>query len=183
MIMNELIKQDLFRYAGNTSVKSFIKTWSNAPGFRFLYVFRKCSTSKNSLKKLFWRIVLRYYTIKFGIQISYRTKIGKGLHLAHWGNIILSSKTTIGDNCYICQGVTIGKSFRGKKMGHPTIGDEVFVGPNSIIVGNVKIGNNVLIAPLAYVNFDVPDNSIVLGNPGKIIPKENAVEHYIINIV
>ena len=45
---------------------------------------------------------------------------------------------------------------------------------NSIIIGNCKIGNNVLIAPGAFVNFDVPDNSIVIGNPGKIIQRESS---------
>jgi serine O-acetyltransferase len=177
--MHELIKQDLYRYAGNTSFKSFIKMWINAPAFRFLCAFRKSQLSHN----FFWRILLRYYMVKFGIQISHRTKIGKGLHIGHWGNIIVSSKTIIGDNCFLCQGATIGKSFRGKKMGHPVLGNRVYIGPNSVIVGNVIIGNNVLIAPLSYVNFDVPDNSIVLGNPGKIIPKGNAVEGYIINEV
>ena len=43
----------------------------------------------------------------------------------------------------------------------------------------LHIGNNVLIAPNSYVNFDVPDNSIVIGNPGKIIHKDNATEDYI----
>jgi len=41
------------------------------------------------------------------------------------------------------------------------------------------IGNNVLIAPLSYVNIDVPDNSLVIGNPAKIIPKEDATDGYI----
>ncbi len=48
-----------------------------------------------------------------------------------------------------------------------------------MIVGKIKIGNNVLIAANSYVNFDVPDNSIVIGNPGKIIHRENATEGYI----
>ena len=42
------------------------------------------------------------------------------------------------------------------------------------IRGGVNIGDNVLIAPGAFVNFDVPDNSIVLGNPGKIIPRDSS---------
>lgn len=45
---------------------------------------------------------------------------------------------------------------------------------NSIIVGGVTIGNNVLIAPGAFINFDVPDNSIVIGNPGKIITRDES---------
>ena len=79
--------------------------------------------------------------------------------------------------------MTIGFERRGKRMGNPTIGDRVWIGSHAAIVGNVKIGNDVLIAPGAYVNFDVPDNSIVLGNPGKIIKKDNAVEEYVINIL
>ena len=52
---------------------------------------------------------------------------------------------------------------------------------NSIIIGQVNIGNNVLIAPGAFINFDVPDNSIVIGNPGKIIEKESSpTEKYIV---
>jgi len=52
-----------------------------------------------------------------------------------------------------------------------------------VIVGNVTIGDDVLIAPLTYVNFDVPAHSIVMGNPGKIIPRDNATEGYINNRV
>ena len=52
---------------------------------------------------------------------------------------------------------------------------------NSIIVGGVKVGNNVLIAPGAFVNFDVPDNSIVIGNPGQIIRRETSpTDKYIV---
>lgn len=42
-----------------------------------------------------------------------------------------------------------------------------------------RIGDDVLIAPNAYVNFDVPSHSVVVGNPGKIISRENATEGYI----
>ncbi len=59
------------------------------------------------------------------------------------------------------------------------MGNKVWIGSNSVIVGNVKIGNNVLIAPNAFVNFDVPNDSICFGNPAKIIKKENATEGYI----
>jgi serine O-acetyltransferase len=52
-----------------------------------------------------------------------------------------------------------------------------------VVVGNIKIGNNVLIAPNSYVNFDVPDNSIVIGNPGKIIPHENPTKDYILYVL
>lgn len=59
------------------------------------------------------------------------------------------------------------------------IGDEVWIGVNATIVGNIKIGNNVLIAPNSYVNCDIPSNSIVLGNPCIIKPNEHATIDYI----
>ena len=60
-----------------------------------------------------------------------------------------------------------------------TIGNDVWIGANAIVVGRIQIGSDVLIAPGAYVNFDVPSHSIVLGNPAKIVAKENATEKYI----
>lgn len=59
----------------------------------------------------------------------------------------------------------------------------MWIGINAVIVGNIKIGNDVLIAPNSYVNFDVPDHSIVFGNPGMIKQVENATKDYINNKV
>ncbi|MGL6039532.1 MAG: serine acetyltransferase, partial [Soonwooa sp.] len=61
--------------------------------------------------------------------------------------------------------------------------DEVWIGPNAVIVGGITIGNNVLIAPNAYVNMDVPANSVVIGNPAQITPNNMATEGYINNKV
>ena len=81
----------------------------------------------------------------------------------------------------IAQGVTIGQANRGERIGVPEIGDEVWIGTNAVIVGHIKIGNNVLIAPNAYVNTDVPSNSIVIGNPAQITPNKKATNGYINN--
>jgi serine O-acetyltransferase len=125
------------------------------------------------------KLMLHHYTIKYGFQIG--GKIGKGFYIGHFGTIIVSNNSVIGKNCNIATGVTIGASRRGLKKGAPVLGDYVWIGTNAIIVGGITIGSDVLIAPGAYVNFDVPDHSIVLGNPGKIIPRENATEGHINN--
>lgn len=119
------------------------------------------------------------YMYKYGIQIPTPTKIGEGCYIGHFGNIIINEKAVIGNNCNIAHGTTIGKANRGKLMGNPVIGNKVWIGTGSVIIGNIKVGNNVLIAPLTYVNFDVPDNSVVVGNPAKVIPREDATEGYI----
>ena len=90
-----------------------------------------------------------------------------------------TTKVKIGKNCNIMHGVTIAQANRGKHVGVPEIGNEVWIGTNAVIVGKIKVGNNVLIAPNVYLNTDVPDNSVVVGNPAQIISKLNATEDYI----
>lgn len=73
------------------------------------------------------------------------------------------------------------KDISGRVRGVPLIGNNVWIGINAVIVGNVKIGDDVLIAPNSYVNCDVPNHSIVFGNPCVIRHKDNATEDYINN--
>lgn len=151
------------------------------PQYRFLRIKRKCEYWRNRFLPFFivYRFLFEHYKIKYGTDIPAKVQIGKGLRIEHLGGIVVNPKAKIGSNVTLLNGVLIGAQNRGKHKGFPVIGDYVWIGTNSIIVGSVHVGNNVLIAPGSYINFDVPDNSIVLGNPGKIIHKDNAVEGYI----
>ena len=180
--MNRIILKDLFRYEGERckSIKMQLRYLLFTPSFRSIYFFRKTQLAKNKLTRLFWHYLLRRWMLKTGIQIPWKTKIGEGLRIVHFGHIVVNPGTIIGKNFNISQGVLIGNSL-GKKQGVPVIGDNVCVNANAIIVGNCRIGDNVLIAPGAFVNFDVPDNSIVIGNPGKIITREDSpTDKYIV---
>lgn len=66
----------------------------------------------------------------------------------------------------------------GEKPGAPEIGNCVYIGLNSTLLAGIKVGDEVLIAPNTFVNQDVPSHSIVIGNPCKIILKENAADTY-----
>jgi serine O-acetyltransferase len=105
------------------------------------------------------------------------------LRLVHRGGIIVNPLTIIDKNVTLFRGCTLGSSRRGKFKGAPIISEEVWIGANAAIIGNVKIGRNSLIAPNSFVNFNVPPNSICIGNPAKIIKRENATEFYIDNII
>lgn len=171
------IKSDLSRY-GYSGTKGFIKAFF-IPGFRYTLLIRLIQNGNilNPIYKFFWRFYSRWY----GIQIQYNTMIGEGFYIGHFGNIIINGDTKIGKNCNIAQGVTIGKTNRGVMKGAPKIGNEVWIGANAVIVGNIIIGNNVLIAPNSFVNFNVPDNSIVFGNPAIVKSSLKATENYINN--
>ncbi len=177
-----IIQKDFYRESGTWL--SIVEIWKKCinPNLHFIYILRKCQQyRKKSLKGLFWRLVLRKHQIKYGFQIYPETQIGEGFYLGHWGALVINPKVKIGKNCNIAQGVTIGQQNRGKNQGAPEIGDEVWIGPNAVIVGNIKIGNNVLIAPNSYVNFDVPDDSIVVGNPATFYSNSSATKGYINN--
>ena len=79
----------------------------------------------------------------------------------------------------ITHNVTIGRDIRGRRKGVPTFGNRVCIRANSTVVGNVHIGDDVLIAPNTFVNFDVPDHSVVIGNPATIHHRNNAIEGHI----
>jgi serine O-acetyltransferase len=177
--MDRIIKADLYRYGGLTGIKGFFRGLTD-PGFRYMYLLRKGSKCyKYSIKGLFYRILIRRYKYKYGFQIPVTTQIGEGFYIGHFGTIVINHDVKIGSNCNITHGVTIGQANRGKLKGCPALGDKVWIGAGSVIVGKINIGSNVLIAPNSYVNFDIPDNSLVLGNPAKIVERDNPTEGYI----
>lgn len=180
--MNGIFKKDLYRYYGESG-EPFLKRIFRPLEIKYIALFRKANTCRFFPLKAFYTLRLKRLSEKTQIQIPARTSIGEGFYIGHLGRIIINPDARLGKNVNIATGVTVGVENRGKRKGAPVISDNCWIGTNAVIVGNVKIGSDVLIAPLAYVNFDVPDHSVVIGNPGKIIPKENATEAYICNRV
>lgn len=172
--MNKQAKKDLYRYYGARG-EDLLHRLFRPRELKYLICLRRAQKSKNPLVHL----RLRRLSAKTGIQIPARTNIGEGLYIGHTGRVIINPQAVIGRNVNLATGVTIGQENRGARKGCPTIGDEVWIGTNAVIVGNIRIGNDVLIAPLSFVNFDVPDHSIVIGNPAKVIARPSATEHYI----
>lgn len=175
-------KEDLFRYegAGCHSFMTRLKYLLFVPGFQYSCCLRLAKRARNPLSRLFRQAMLRMMMYHTGIQIPSQVTIGRGLKFSHWGTIIVNERAVLGSNVTLSPGCTIG-SAQGKRKGVPTLGNNVLVNTNAVIVGGVTIGNNVLIAPGAFVNFDVPDNSIVIGNPARIIERtEDPTAKYIV---
>lgn len=161
---------DLFRLGGASSEVSNLLKW-----------FRKCQTETNPLLLLLWRYLFRCSKNKRMIEIYGKCNIGPGLYLGHAYAITINSGATIGANCNIHKGVTIGQENRGKRKGVPTIGNCVWIGVNATVVGKINIGDDVMIAPNTFVNCDIPSHSIAFGNPCVIVHRDNATAEYINN--
>ena len=169
--MIKKFKDDYYRMTGKNWGGGAVLEVLFRYDLRYLYLIRQ---RKTKLRTYFALRAAR----KYGLEIL-SDNIGSGLYIGHAHNINVNPSTIIGKNCNLNKGCTLGRENRGVREGAPILGDNVLIGTNSTVVGNVHIGNDVLIAPNAYVNFDVPDHSIVLGNPGKIIRKSNATDGYI----
>ena len=175
--MNSWFYDDYYRMTG-TKYKVGIKSltqWLVSHQIRYVFWWRKCSKSKS----LFYKMILKRYATKYGLEISPDAVIGKGLYLGHPYNITVGGGVVVGNNVNLHKGCTIGRENRGKRAGVPIIGNDVSVGINATVIGNIRIGDDVMIAPNSFVNFDVPAHSVVVGNPGVIHHKENATDRYI----
>jgi serine O-acetyltransferase len=119
--------------------------------------------------KLFCHVWHKLIEIATGIDLPYQADIGKGLYIGHFGGIIVHPSVKIGEYCNLSQDVTIGIAGRGDKRGVPTIGDRVYIGSGSRIIGSITIGNDVAIGANAVVTKDLPDKAVAVGVPAKII--------------
>jgi serine O-acetyltransferase len=179
--LRQTLRADLFRYRGQTGRRAFWSAYLREPGFRFTCYLRKTahySSRKRSFAffaYLYNRVLYHHYRFRYGFDISPTTRIGPGLYIGHFGGVVVNPHAVLGANVNIAHGVTIGAASRGPRTGAPTLEDRVWVGANAVLVGNIVIGHDALIAPGAYVNFDVPPMAVVLGNPGKVISSEGSI--------
>lgn len=173
------ILSDLYRITGNTKFLALISNILFGESYKYNFWMRTCLyTRQNAVLKIsiypIALLMLRRYTYKFGISIPFTTEIGSGFYIGHYGCIVVHSRSRIGKNCNISQGVTLGQANRGRNKGYPIIGDNVYIGPGAKIVGAVRVGNNVAIGANCVITKDVPDNAVVVGVPGKVITYEGS---------
>jgi serine O-acetyltransferase len=111
-----------------------------------------------------------YYLIFliFNSSVPYTASIGKESRFAYGGiGCVINKRSKIGERVLIGQNTTIGRSLNPDD--YPSIGNDVYISAGARIIGNIHVGNNVIIGANAVVNKDIEDNSIVAGVPAKVI--------------
>lgn len=129
---------------------------------------------KNSLIRLYLQRKYRKESIKFGFSIPINT-IGAGVSFIHRGTIVINPGSIVGANSRINCNVVIGAEL-GTQQKAPVIGKNVYIAPGAKILGDIKVGNNVIVGANAVVVKDVPDNVTVGGVPAKIISQKSTKE-------
>ena len=110
------------------------------------------------------------------VQIPSSVRIGPGLYLPHTGTLVIGSGAVIGSNCTLAHNVTIGHAGGRNRdaSGNPIIGDRVYIGPGAIIIGGITIGSDVLIGAGVVAVKSIPDRSVVVGNPARILSEDGS---------
>ena len=121
---------------------------------------------------LVYKVLKLLSQILTGIDLPCEVTVGKRLLIEHFGDIIISGDTVIGDDVIIRNGVTIGLKRTGER-GAPVIGNRVDIGAGAKVLGAIRIGDDVSIGANAVVITDVPNHSLAVGVPARIRPRHS----------
>jgi len=176
-----LIRQDYRRYraAGHSALGTVFLTqgfWASCVYRTFHALITSLPSGPlRSVAKTLGAFVQKAIEIVTGICIPNKTEVGGGLYIPRFGGIILSHGS-IGENCTIEQNVTLGIAGRGEERGHPTIGNRVFIGAGSMIVGKITVGDDAYVFPGSVVTRAVPPRAVVMGYPARIVSYDGSFD-------
>ncbi|WP_349409106.1 serine O-acetyltransferase EpsC [Pseudalkalibacillus sp. SCS-8] len=133
---------------------------------RFAHLFWK--------KKLFFlaRVISQISRFLTGIEIHPGAKVGRRCFIDHGMGVVIGETCEIGDNVTLFQGVTLGGTGKEKGKRHPTLEDHTLVATGAKVLGSITIGRNSKIGAGSVVLQDVPQNSTVVGIPGKVVVQD-----------
>jgi serine O-acetyltransferase len=161
------------------AAKSVIEIFLCYPGFHAILAHRLAHQLYCWRVPLIPRVISQISRFFTQIEIHPGARIGRRFFIDHGSGVVIGETTEIGDDCLLYQGVTLGGTGNERGKRHPTLGNHVVVGTGSKILGNIRIGNNVKVGAGSVVVHAVPDNSTVVGVPGRVVRvrPEGPLEH------
>lgn len=139
------------------------------PGFHAILLHRLAHKLYGWRVPFVPRVISQIGRFLTGIEIHPGATIGRRFFIDHGMGVVIGETTEIGDDVLLYQGVTLGGTGNEKGKRHPTLGDHVVVGTGAKVLGNIRIGDNVKIGAGSVVVHPVPDNSTVVGIPGRVV--------------
>ena len=156
------------------AAKSLLEIILCYPGFHAIIMHRLAHRFYRARLFLLARLISQWTRLLTGIEIHPGAKIGRRFFIDHGMGVVIGETTEIGNDVLLYQGVTLGGTGKDKGKRHPTLGNDVVVGGGAKVLGNITIGNCVKIGAGSVVVHSVPNNSTVVGVPGRIVSAKNA---------
>ena len=170
--VSELVEQIKEDWAENG------RDWTR-PGFRALAVHRfgnwRMSVEPKLLRaplSVVYRAAERHCRNVYGIELPYSAKVGRRVKIEHQGGIVVHGDSSIGDECTIRQGVTLGMKNTDKAFDAPTLERGVDVGAGAVILGAIVVGEGAHVGANAVVVKDIDAGAVAVGVPAKVIGKK-----------
>jgi serine O-acetyltransferase len=139
------------------------------PGFHAILLHRLAHKIYKMGLPLPARMISQFSRTLTGIEIHPGATIGRRFFIDHGMGVVIGQTAEIGDDVLIYQGVTLGGTGKEKGKRHPTLGNHVVVGTGAKVLGNILIGDHVKIGAGSVVIHSVPDDSTVVGIPGRVV--------------
>jgi len=161
------------------AAKSVIEIFTCYPGFHAILLHRLAHKFYRCHVPLVPRLISQLSRFFTQIEIHPGATIGRRFFIDHGSGVVIGETAEIGDDVLIYQGVTLGGTGNERGKRHPTLGNNVVVGTGAKVLGNIRIGDNVKIGAGSVVVHHVPDNSTVVGIPGRVVRvrSEGTLEH------
>jgi serine O-acetyltransferase len=155
-------------FRGDPAAKSTIEIFFCYPGFHAILLHRMAHKLHQAGLTLTARILSQMNRAMTGIEIHPGAKIGRRCFIDHGMGVVIGETAEVGDDVLMYQGVTLGGTGKERGKRHPTVGNHVVIGTGAKILGNITIGNNAKVGAGSVVVRPVPDNSTVVGVPGRV---------------
>ena len=151
------------------AAKSVVEILLCYPGLHAALLHRLSHPLYKAGVPLLPRLISQFARWMTGIEIHPGAKIGRRFFIDHGMGVVIGETAEIGDDVLIYQGVTLGGTGKESGKRHPTLGNKVVVGGGAKVLGNITIGDNARIGAGSVVIHSVPENSTVVGIPGKVV--------------
>ena len=158
------------------AAKSVLEIFLCYPGFHAILLHRAAHWLYLKGLPLVPRLISQTSRFLTGIEIHPGARIGRRFFIDHGMGVVIGETTEIGDDVLLYQGVTLGGTGNEQGKRHPTIGNQVVIGTGAKVLGSIRVGNRVKIGAGSVVVDAVPDNSTVVGVPGRIVRRRGEQE-------
>lgn len=173
------MREDLQAAVNNDpAARNQLEVFLTYPGVHAVWAYRVAHTlwNKDDRLKLPARLLSQAMRGLTGVEIHPGAQLGRRLFIDHGMGVVIGETAEVGEDVIIFHGTTLGGTSMNPGKRHPTVGNRVTIGSGAKVLGPITIGDDVGIGANAVVVKDVPSDNVAVGIPAKNTQKKKATE-------